>query len=228
MRRTMLAVTSVGMGGILLALFCASIAWQCVSTRAVELPEVVIPFPCDIAGSDMRALQLVPYEGPFWEDDSETEVVDTAALVIENKGGYIAEGAVVLEWGDGRMVFELFDLPPGERVLVLEKDRQPFRLEAPSACYGWETEAYPESAGHVTVEDAGGMFMAVTNHTNSIVPVIRICYKSCDPGSGMLIGGISYSVTLRDLQPGERRLVSPYHYASGSSKVVQVVTWVEQ
>ena len=224
----MLAITSVGMGGILLALFCASIVWQCVGVQAVELPEVVISFPSDIAGSDMRALQIVRYEGPFWEDDSETEVVDTAALVIENTGGYIAEGAVVLEWEDSRMVFELFDLPPGERVLVLEKDRQIFRQGAPSACYGWETEAYPENTSHVTVEDGGGMYMAVTNRMDSVIPVIQICYKSCDPGSGMMIGGISYSVTLRDLQPGERRLVSPYHYASGSSKVVQVVTWVEE
>lgn len=228
MRRTMLAATSVGMGGILMALFCISITWQCVSARAVELSERAVPFPYNIAGSDMRALQLVRYEGPFWEDNSEREVVDTAALVVENTGGYIAEGAVVLEWGDERMVFELFDLPPGERVLVLEKDRQLFRHGVPSGCYGWETEAYPESTGHVTVEDAGGMYMAATNHTGSVIPVVRICYKSCDPGSGMLIGGISYSVELYDLLPGERRLVAPYHYASGSSKVVQVITWVEE
>ena len=228
MRRTMLAVTSVGMGGILLVLFCASIVWQCVSAQAVEVSEAVVPFPLDIAGSEMRALQLVQYEGPFWEDESEVEVVNTAALVIENTGGYIAEGAVVLEWGEGRMVFELFDLPPGERVLVLEKDRQSFRQGTPSGCYGWETEAYPENTGHVTVEDAGGMHMAVTNYAAGVIPVVQIWYKSCDPGSGMLIGGISYSVTLRNLQPGERRHVSPYHYASGSSKVVQVVTWVEQ
>lgn len=228
MRRTILVVTSAGMGGVLLALFCASILWQCVSAQAQELPQAIIPFPRDIKGSDMKALQLVRYEGPFWEDNSEAEVVDVAALVIENTGGYVAEGAVVLEWGEDRMVFELYDLPPGERVLVLEKDRQQYRQGTPTGCYGWEMEAYPENVGHVTVEDAGGMFMAVTNWIDSEIPAVRICYKSCDPGSGMFIGGISYRVELHDLQPGERRMISPYHYASGSSKIVQVITWVEK
>jgi len=221
----MLAVTSAGIGGMLLALFCVSIAWQYVNAQ--ELPSAVIPFPCEIVGSDMQALQLVRYEGPFWEDDSETEVVDVAALVIQNTGGYIAKGAVVLEWGEDRMVFELYDLPQGERILVLEKDRQRFRQGTPSGCYGWETEAYPEYAGHVTVEDAGGMYMAVTNCTDSEIPVVQVSYKTCDPGSGIFIGGISYSVEVRNLQPGESRMVSPYHYASGSSRVVQILTWVE-
>lgn len=227
MRRTMLVVTSAGMGGILLVFFCVSVIWQCVQVQAQELPPVVMPFPCDIVNSDMKALRLVRYEGPFWEDDSEAEVVDVAALVIENTGGYIAEGAVVLEWGEERMVFELYDLPPGERILVLEKDRQRFRRESPTGCYGWEMEAYPETTDSVTVEDAGGMWIAITNHTDSEIPVARVCYKTCDPGSGMFIGGISYSAEVRNLQPGERRLLSPYHYASGSSKVVQVIMWTE-
>lgn len=228
MRRTMLVTASAGMGGILMVIFLLSITWQWGNVHAQELQIQPPQFPYDIAGSDMRALQLVRYEGPFWEDDSETEVVDTAALLIENTGGYLAAGAVVLEWGEDRMVFELYDLPPGEKALVLEKDRQRFRRGSPSACYGWETEAYPENTGFVTVEDAGGMCMTVTNCTEHMLPVVQICYKVCDPGSGIFIGGISYRTEVRDLLPGERRHISPYHYASGSSAVVQVVTWVEE
>ena len=228
MRKAMLAAISAGMSGILLVMFLISVAWQWGHVHAQELPAESLAFPCGIADSDMRAVQLVRYEGPFWEDDSETETVDTAALVIENTGGYLAEGAVVLEWEDVRMVFELYDVPPDGKVLVLEKDRQRFRKGVPLACYGWETEAYPENSGSVTVEDAGGMCMTVTNNTDAILPVVQICYKSCDPGSGMFIGGISYRVDVRDLLPGERRHISPYHYASGSSKVVQVITWVDE
>ena len=137
------------------------------------------------------------------------------------------QGAVVLEWEDRRMVFELWDIPPGARVLVLEKDKQRFFMGMPTGCYGWETESYPEDMGHVTAEDAGGMYIAVNNHTEGIVPVAEICYRSCDPGSGMYIGGISYRVEVRDLQPGERRIISPYHYASGSSEILYVTTWVK-
>ena len=228
MRKGMLAAASAGLGGILLILFTISIAWQWGQVHAQELPSQTLTFPCDIADTDTRALQLVRYEGPFWEDDSEREVVNTAALLIENSGGYLAAGAVILEWEDSRMVFEIFDIPPGEKVLVLEKDRQSFRCGVPVNCYGWGREAYPENTGFVTVEDAGGMHMAVTNVTGDKLPVVQICYKSCDPGSGIFIGGISYRVEVRDMLPGERRYISPYHYASGSSKVVQVITWVEE
>lgn len=228
MRKAMLVAASLGMGAIVMLVFLLSIAWQWGRVQAQELPVQPMTFPLDIAGSDMRALQLVRYEGPFWEDDSETEVVDTAALLIENTGGYLSAGAVVLEWEDTRMVFELYDIPPGEKVLVLEKDRHQFRRDVPASCYGWETEAYTENPGHVTVEDAGGMCLYITNCTDGVLPVVQICYKSCDPGSGMFIGGISFRVEVRDLLPGERRQISPYHYASGSSRVVQVITWVEK
>lgn len=228
MRKAMLTAISVGMSGILLMMFVISVAWQWGNVHAQELPAQDLSFPYEIADTDMRALQLVRYEGPFWEDDSETEVADVAALLIENTGGYLAEGAVVLEWEDARMVFELYDIPQNEKVLVLEKDRQRFQKGIPTACYGWKTEAYPENSGFVTVEDAGGMCMTIANVTDGKLPVVQICYKSCDPGSGMFIGGISYRTEVRDLLPGERRHISPYHYASGSSKVVQVMTWVEE
>ena len=228
MRRTMLAVTSGIIGFVLLVLFGVAVLWQCIDVKASALPaDPLLSFPCCVAGADLRVLQLASYEGPYWESYGDEEVVDVAALLIENTGGFLAQGAVVLEWEDRRMVFELRDLPPGARVLVLEKDRQRFFMGMPTGCYGWETESYPEDMGHVTAEDAGGMYIAVINHTEGIVPVAEICYRSCDPSSGMYIGGISYRVEVRDLQPGERRIISPYHYASGSSEILYVTTWVK-
>ena len=228
MRKTMLVVTSGVMGFVLLVLFGAAVLWQSMDVKASALPmERLVSFPYDVAGTDLRALQLASYEGPFWEDHGDEEVTAVAALLVENTGGFIAQGAVVLEWEENHLVFELRDLPPGARVLVLEKDKQRFSGGIPTGCYGWETESYPEDMGHVSAEDAGGMYIAVTNHTDGIVPVAEICYRSCDPGSGMFTGGTSYRVEVRDLQPGERRIISPYHYASGSSEILYVATWVE-
>ena len=228
MRKVTITIVCAVLGGTLLMLFGICVIWQCMDVRAQEFPQKpLVPFPCNVTGTELTALQLARYEGPFWEDNTETEVVDVAALVIENTGSYLAEGAVILEWDQDRMVFEFYDLLPGARVLILEKDRKLFRQGAPLECYGWDREAYHENMGHVFVEDAGGMAMAVTNGTNGIVPVTQISYKSRDPGSGMFIGGISYRVQVRNLLPGERRIVTPYHYASGSSEIVCVNTWVE-
>lgn len=230
MRKVLLAAAGIGTGVTMLVMFGVSILFQCVSAQAQELPQVQgLVFPYIIEGTDLEAQQLVWYEGPFWEDGSEKEVVNAAALLVENTGCMIiAEGAVVLEWDGGRMVFEIHDLPPGSRVLVLEKDAQSFRRDMPEQCYGWARGLYPEDMGHVTVEDSQGAGMTVVNHTNGTVPVTRICYKTRDPASGIFIGGISYAVEVRDLQPGERREISPHHYACGSSQVVYITTWVEE
>lgn len=229
MRKVTITIICAVLGGTFLGLFGVCVIWQCIDVEAMEFCQpIAVPFPCSVTGTELTALQLARYEGPFWEDNTETEVADVAALVIENGGTFLAEGAVILEWEQERMVFEFYDLPPGDRVLILEKDRKRFRLGTPLACYGWDREAYHENMGHVSAEDAGGAAMAVTNRTNGIVPVTQISYKTRDPGSGMFIGGISYRVQVRNLLPGERRIVAPYHYASGSSEILYVITWVEE
>lgn len=227
MRRTILAVVSTTAGTLLLAMFVLCVMWQCVQVQASTMPSKLLEFPCPVEGTSLKALQLARYEGPFLEKRSDREVVDTAALVLENTGGYLKSGAVVLEMGGAQLVFEIFDLPPGERVLVLEKDGRQFCEGILQACYGWEMEWYPEDMGHVTAEDAGGMTLAVTNHTNDMIPAAKIYYRTQDPGSGMFLGGVSYCVEVRTLMPGERRLIQPPYYVRENSVILYVITWVE-
>ena len=111
--------------------------------------------------------------------------------------------------------------------MVLEKDAHQYPGGVLLDCYGWEMEWYPQDIGHVTAEDAGGMTLAVTNRTDGIIPVAKICYRTQDPGSGMFLGGVSYSIEVRDMWPGERRLITPPYYASGSSQVLYITTWTE-
>lgn len=224
----MLAVTSAGTLVLLLGLFGVYVVWQCMPVLADTYPVSPLRFPCAVSGTELMALQLAAYEGPFLENASQREVANTAALVVENTGSFLETGAVVLEIEDTRLVFELFDVPPMGRVLVLEKDGKAFATGAVTGCYGWEMEWYPEDMGHITAEDAGGMRLTVTNHSDCSVPVAKICYRTRDPGSGMFLGGVSYSFEIRDLQPGEQRTVTPPHYASGSSQILYVTTWVEK
>ena len=231
MRRVWLAVYSVGIGGVMLAVFCTAVAWQCTSVQAAQvqqLPAAVLSYPCTVKDTPMEVEDLVWYEGPFWEDGSQEEVTAVAALVVKNTGClFVASGAVILEWDGARYVFELEDLPPGQQVLVLEKDRQPCRKDPPRKCYGWSREEYPEIGGQVTVEESGGSMLTIVNHSTDTVPVVQVTFKSCDRGSGLLLGGISYLVEVRDLRPGERRQVCPYHYAYGSSRVIKTILLVE-
>lgn len=226
----MLVVVSGVTGGVMLMLFCFSILLQCAPVSAAQAPsQLSLSLPCTIAGTELTLLQLAFFQGPFWEDDSEDEVSNIAALVVENTGSLMsAEATVVLEWDDTQMVFELSALPPGERVLVLEKNRQSFRAAPPTRCYGWERREYPENTGQVAIEESGGITITLTNLSADVLPVVQLRYKSFDAASGMFIGGITYTAELLNMLPGETRTLTPYHYVYGSSKVVCVNTFTDQ
>lgn len=228
MKKGLLAVLSVGSGCVLLLLFGVSILYQCLNDSVLALPWQGPPFPMKVEGTALSVLQLMPYEGPFWEAGVAASVERAAALLVENTGGeYVSQGAVVLQWEGTTLVFELYLLPPGEKALVLEKDRQTLPEKQPDRCYGWSQTEYPESMGQVAVEEAGGVTMAVVNRSGGRIPLVQICYKSYHPESGIFLGGIAYTVEIRNLQPGERRLLTPFRYVCGKSQVVRIETFPE-
>jgi hypothetical protein len=175
-------------------------------------------------GTCLLAVETIRYDGPYWEDGSNEQVSDVAALVVENQGGLlIFGGAVIVETGNERMVFEFSFLPPEEKVLVLEKDRKPFSYQTPIACYGWIREEYPENPGLVSVEPMGLGGLRLINHTAATVPAIEVQYKNYDPEKGMFLGGISYCVTEEDLMPKECRLLSPANFSARESRIVRIL-----
>lgn len=231
MGKRLLAVTAVGIAVVLLLLFGVYILYQSLPVHLTEEIRLTPPagvFPMAVEGTKLRVLQLSGYTGPFWEDGSDTVVTNAAVLLVENSGDLLAaEGAVILQWGENTMVFELGGLPPGQRMLVIEKDAQQYRQGMPAACYGWCREEYPESMGHVTAVAAPNGGMLVTNHTAARIPAVDVCYKTRDPNSGIYIGGISHTVTVEQLKPGEQRVVRPAHYWQDASRVISVTVWVE-
>ena len=226
MRRAMLLIVGLGTGGMLFVLLLLSAAEQYAVVQAQEMPQSLsVSFPCRVTGTQMQAIALVSYEGPFWEDGSDEEVAGVAALLIKNSGDlHLAQGAVIMEWKETRMVFELSAIPPGTQVLVLEKDKAAFRQDLPKSCYGWAREEYPEYNGAVVTKEGG--VLTVTNVTQCTVPLVTVRYKNYDTASDMFIGGITYTAEAAQLLPGEARAIAPYHYAHGHSRVVSITTAV--
>ena len=146
-----------------------------------------------------------------------------AALVVENQGGLlVSSGAVILELEKEWLVFEISFLPPGGKVLVLEKDRKRYCYGSNVTCYGWTREEYPEDAGLVSVESMGLNGLLLTNNTGCIVPGVQIHYKNYNAETGMFLGGISYCVTEEDLMPKEIRLLNPIQFAARESRIVSI------
>ena len=222
MRRALIILASVLWVPGMLGVMGIQAANQLDTVATTEASQT-LRLPCQVQDTQMTAQTLASYEGPFWEDGSDQEVAGIAALVVTNSGGtMISQGAVILEWGEDRLVFELEALPAGMTVLVLEKDQKTYAGQTLSRCYGWARTEYPENKGEVTVQEYGSRNLLVTNRTDRKIPLTRIRFKGYDPGSGMFIGGVCHEALVEQLRPGESRLICPYYYACGYSKVVWV------
>ncbi len=227
MRRAMLLIVGFSTSAVLLFALCTSAAAQYMRMQQ-ERGQEMVQFPCPVEDTFLTAISLASYEGPFWEDGTDEEVAGIAALVVENNSGlFVEQGAVILTVGEETLVFELEALPPGERALVLEKDRKAYFACEQFVCYGWVKNAYLENMPGVTVaENSLGVF-SVINHTNGLLDQVTVYYKNYDTQSGMYIGGTVYMAEVERLQPGEVRAVSPYRYVQCSSRIVAVTVQVE-
>lgn len=224
MRRAMLVILGFGAGGIILLFLLVVVQGQ-VSGDAVKafLPYDTF-YPRSVMGTDLLAVMALEYDGPFWEDGSNEAVSDVAALVVENQGSLlVSSGAVIVELEKDWLVFEFSFLPPGGKVLVLEKDRKSYSSVSAITCYGWTREEYPENPGLISVEAMGLNGLTLINHTGCTVPSLQVHYKNYDTERGMFLGGISYCVTENNLMPKEVRVLNPDNFAARESRVVSIL-----
>lgn len=229
MRRLLLLILGFGAGGWMAVLLIGSVQAQSEGAETIAFWQCDTFYPRSVMGTDLLAVGTIRYDGPYWEDGSNDMVSGITALVVENQGGLLVTGgAVIVEMGKERMVFEFSFLPPGGKALILEKDRKPFSYQAPITCYGWTSEEYPENPGLVSVEFMGLSGLSLTNHTGCTVPEIEVQYKNYDPETGMFMGGITYCVQEKELLPREVRTVNPAHFSARESRVVRILQEMDE
>ena len=179
-----------------------------------------IKIPYRVEQSALVVLELRRYDGPFVEDGSRRLVQDVAAVVLYNDGGKLVErGAVKLQQGDETLVFAFSMLPPGGRLLVLEKSGKRYSSQSVNSCFGWAVAG--ETDSRIRTEEVGRTSLALTNITTEKVKEAWVYYKDYDPVQRLLVGGISYRVHISHLQPGYRATVAAFGYLSGNSMVIQ-------
>ena len=185
---------------------------------ALELPYV-------IGEAGLIVERMVCYEGDFWEDGNDMPAVDTMALVVYNPGtSGIRRAQIVAMQGNRQLCFEITFLPPGSRVLVLERFRKPYSREPLTRCRceAVEKMAWEEPAS-VRVTPVGACRLLVEN-TGSDLQAVTIRYKRYDRESEMFLGGITYQLTLEPLLSGGQMEISPMRYTESGSRIVLVET----
>jgi len=183
-----------------------------------------VNFPCRIPGTDLTALGLFPYDGPFWEDGSGREVVGVTALLLENTGNYGIESAnIVFCQGERLLKFAVDTIPPGARVVVPEQGRAVFSEEGLDYCYGtqWlQLDGWDLSSLEMSSPTIGTL--EVKNITNKKIEEMQLLYK--DYLQGMYVGGTTNYCTISEIEPGETVVITPDRFAAVSSKVLCVLT----
>jgi len=211
MRRWLLLFLGLGGCGVVLLALCMHVAAQYAQ------PAEEKPFPCVVEGTPLRIVSLAGYDGPFWEDGSDREVVEVAALLVENQSSSCVEqGAVVIDWGEDRFVFEFTWLPPQSRTLVLESTAKRLCLPQDFRCYGWSRQRQlPQSP---VIAEVQNITLRIMNPTGEVVPMVTVYYKHCY--EGIYIGGITYRASAQMLEPGQWRILCPAHFSGQGSSII--------
>lgn len=173
-------------------------------------------------GSNVYVTGVDTYIGAYVEDGSDEFVENIMMLTLENKGEeYIQFATVTL---NNNYIFEITTLFPGEKVLVLEKNRAEYQAdfgiesaEISNVALFAECPSMNEDVLKITGED--GM-ITITNVSGEKFAGGKVFYKNVlDDG---YLGGITYAGTIPELEADEMVKLSAKHFVNDSSEFVFV------
>jgi len=219
-----------GITGSLLMMWVLQKSVQNTLARQTIAPEYIpqtpngFTLPITIPGTTLQAKEISAYEGPFLEDGYGQEVVDIAALHIYNTGDLeVRNACITLQTEDSSYVFYGTHIPPGATVVLLEINACTYRLSKIQDCFGWQEISNQIQQDGVLVTDKDNGTLIVKNTTEQTLKNVCLYYKSWLSPPDVYMGGITYSVTIPLLTPGQEEMLCPDRYATGYSKVVSIV-----
>ena len=199
------------------------------SAQGGELVEVEIPtisFPYSISDTGLVVEQISPYSGYYLEDASDDEISNVAAIVLTNNGGDLDFVGIGIAQGDRSLAFSASQVPAGATVIIQEQSRAAYEDGNYYSCTATTTESdgFQASTDTIRVEDNGDNSFLVANIGEETVPEVRVFFKNYLPEEDVYVGGITYNVTVTDLEPGMATIVTPGHYDSNYSIIMDIQT----
>ena len=184
-----------------------------------------ISLPAPVQGTPLVAEQLISYDGAFMEDLSYDEVSNVAALLVKNTSSQVVLRAqITVRRGEMELTFIATQIPPNSSVLVLEENRKSCRAGNYTALFGIaESDSEDWINGDFLKAEASDYSMlAVTNMSDKPLTDVHLYYKNSYADGYFLIGGITHSVRLEKIMPGQTLYLKPTYYAGQYSQIVNV------
>ena len=193
------------------------------STPPATTTQPTLELPYVIRDSGLIIEKMVCYEGDFWEDGSDDHAVDIMALVIFNPGTEGVRSTDISVWqGHRQLRFVVTYLPPGSRVLVLERLRNSYSSEPLTECRCVTLDRNWDPSDAVTVEPSGIRDLTLRNTTQQDLQAMTLRYKRYSPEAGLYLGGVTYHLTIEPLGSDKSLLIRPPRYVEGAYRIVLV------
>lgn len=214
-----LAVVVVGVGAALAVYFALN------ADRTPEAPENGNDVEYMMDGG-VKITHIGAYSGAFCEDGSDARVNNVAMVTVENTSEeYIQLMHFTVTGSSGaRYEFELTTLFPGEKMVVLEKNRAGYRADSSITSARVTSRAVfaeiPSLHTDVFRLAYDGGTIRVKNLTDREISSGRVCFKQY--ADGVWFGGITYSMSFSALKPGEEVVLRSTHFVEEKSQMIFV------
>lgn len=171
---------------------------------------------------NLKVCEIGKYIGSYVEDGSDDFVDNVMMIVLENQGNeYIQLANIKI---NDQYVFGVTTLFPGEKVMVLEKNRSAYvenmeitSVEVFDVALFQESPTMCEETLKIEVKD--GM-MSVENISGKDFPGGKVFFKTVL--DDRYLGGITYFSSIPKLEKGQAVKLSAGHFQEGRSKLLFV------
>ena len=171
---------------------------------------------------NLKVCEIGKYIGSYVEDGSDDFVDNVMMIVLENQGDeYIQLANIKI---NDQYVFGVTTLFPGEKVMVLEKNRSAYvenmeitSVEVFDVALFQESPTMCEETLKIEVKD--GM-MSVENISGKDFPGGKVFFKTVL--DDRYLGGITYFSSIPKLEKGQAVKLSAGHFQEGRSKLLFV------
>lgn len=186
----------------------------------------VAPDPI-VLTDELQILSISGYSGMYMEDGSNEIVTDVMMVIVENTSMQDLQLARFrLEYSDFTASFEITNLPAGEKLVALERNRHTNVAEKHLSAKIDAMVFFPEPMDlhedSFRISGSDGVLRVENISGSDISGDIMIFYKNS--AQDLLYGGITYRIVVRDgLAAGESKQIISGHYSPENSRIISVV-----
>ena len=169
----------------------------------------------------LEVVSITSYEGPFLEDRSCDEVVNVAAMILENKSKILYKDVFIeIATEKGKLQFYVDLIPSGIKVVALELNRaQWHRQKILHTKINAKTQ--PQfNAEQLRIRSVGATQLELTNLSDRPMSDIRLLHKGYLAEPDFYMGGISYETIVPYLAAGQSCVIRPACYSKGYSIIL--------